>query len=111
MILREGGEEGRGALVGWEFDRVGEVDLVGVAGGDVRLDFFDSGGVGVVGDAESWVGEDGRGGRGGGGLKLAGGSGAVEGFGVLRLRAARFAQDDRVRLRRGGEGEIRGRVE
>ena len=61
LVLGEGGEEGGGREVGWELDGVGEVDLVGVAGGDVGFYFLDGGEVVVIGDAEGGVGEDGIG--------------------------------------------------
>ncbi len=43
LVLREGREEGRGGEGCGEGDGVGEVDLVGVAGGYVGFDLFDGG--------------------------------------------------------------------
>ena len=61
LLRRECGEEGGGREGCGEGDGVGEVDLVGVAGGDVGFDFFDGGEVVGGGDAEGRVSEDGGG--------------------------------------------------
>ncbi len=59
LVLGERGEEGCGRESCGEGDGVGEVDLVGVSGGDVGLDCFDGGEVVGGGDTEGWVFEDG----------------------------------------------------